>query len=386
MRFLFFIQGEGRGHQTQALALHGILTRAGHEVVAAVVGTTDGRGIPRLLREDLPVPMTEVPSPALLYSKKTKALAVWKTIRRNVKRVPAYWRAGRVIHGIVENTRPDVLVNFYEVACGAYHWLYQPQLPTVSIAHQYLMLHPEFRLPSLQWAHRTLVNQVTRLTGIGTTRRLALSFYEFPDAANDRICVTPPLLRSEVLNLTDPSDCPGDFLLAYMTHHRLADDLIAWSERHPDVPIVAFWDKKDAPETWPATPSLTFHQIHPARYLDAMRRCRGLVSTAGFESICEAMFLGKPVMMLPVPKHFEQACNAFDAERAGAGLRATSFLELDRFLDYLPRHASVQNQFRAWQAQTEARFLRHLTEVVQDPPAKLPRSIRWSGRWLRKVV
>lgn len=388
MRFLFFIQGEGRGHQTQALALHGILTRAGHEVVAAIVGTTNGpgvdaRGIPTLLREGLPVPMTEVPSPALIYSRKTKSLAVWKTVRKNAVRIPAYWRAAQTIHGIVENARPDVLVNFYEVACGAYHWLYQPRIPTVSIAHQYLMLHPEFRLPRTEWAHRTLVNQVTHLTALGTTRRLALSFYDFPDDEESRIFVVPPLLRADVLTL-EPE--PGDFLLAYMTHHRLADDLVAWSERHPDVPLVAFWDKKNAPETWEATPSLTFHQIHPARYLDAMRRCRGLVSTAGFESVCEAMFLGKPVMMLPVPKHFEQACNAFDAERAGAGLRAASFLELDRFLDYLPRHVSVQKQFQEWQAQTEARFLQHLTEVGRDAPAKLPRLIRWSGKWLRRVV
>lgn len=382
MRFLFFIQGEGRGHQTQALALHGILTRAGHEVVAAVVGTTDGRGIPTLLREGLPVPMTEVPSPALIYSKKTKALAVRKTLRKNFVRIPAYWRAGEIIHAVVENARPDVLVNFYEVACGVYHWLYRPQIPTVSIAHQYLMLHPEFRLPSTRWAHRRLVNLVTSLTGLGTTRRLALSFYDFPDDEQARIFVTPPLLRAEVLALTPE---PGEFLLAYMTHHRLADDLIAWSQAHPDVSIVAFWDKKDAPDPFQATPSLTFHQIHPARYLDAMRRCRGLVSTAGFESIGEAMFLGKPVMMLPVPRHFEQACNAFDAERAGAGLRATSFLELDRFFEYLPRHVSVQEQFRAWQAQTEARFLHHLTDVVNDSPAQLPRLIRWSGRWLRKM-
>jgi len=382
LRFLFFIQGEGRGHQTQALALHGILTRAGHEVVAAIVGTTDGRGIPALLREGLPVPMTEVPSPALIYSGKTKALAVRKTLRKNFVRIPAYWRAGKTIHAILENTRPDVLVNFYEVACGVYHWLYRPGTPTVSIAHQYLMLHPRFRLPSTRWAHRRLVNQVTSLTGLGTTRRLALSFYEFPDDEEARIFVTPPLLRADVLALTPE---PGDFLLAYMTHYRLADDLIAWSQAHPGVPIVAFWDKKDAPDPFAATPSLTFHQIHPARYLDAMRRCRGLVSTAGFESICEAMFLGKPVMMLPVPKHFEQACNAFDAERAGAGLRATSFLELDRFLEYLPRHVSGQAQFRAWQSQTEARFLRHLTDVVNDAPARLPRLIRWSGQWLRKM-
>ena len=409
MRFLFFIQGEGRGHQTQALALHGILTQAGHEVVAAIVGTTDGRGIPTLLRDRLAVPMTKVPSPALIYSKTTKSLDLFRTMRVNSARIPRYWQAAHTIHAVVEKHRPDVLINFYEMACGIYHWLYRPSLPTVSIAHQYLLLHPNFQLPGQRWLHRTLVNQVTHLTSIGTTRRLALSFYDFPDAPNARIFVVPPLLRAEVLgegltprpplrgrggdstlhNSPSPSERgPGGeasvqpFLLAYTTHHRLAEDLIAWSKTHPETRIEAFWDKSDADERWAASPSLTFHRINAERFLDAMRRCRGLVSTAGFEAICEAMYLDKPVMMLPVPGHFEQACNAYDAERAGAGLRATSFSELDRFLDYLPTHQSVQVFFRQWQAKTTPSFLQHLTEAKRDAPARISRFIRWTGRWL----
>ena len=56
-----------------------------------------------------------------------------------------------------------------------------------------------------------------------------------------------------------------------------------------------------------------------------MARCRGLVSTAGFESIAEAMYLGKPVQVVPVEGHFEQWCNAFDTVRAGAGIRSKVF-------------------------------------------------------------
>ena len=38
MRFLFIVQGEGRGHLTQALALEEMLTRNGHEIVEVLVG------------------------------------------------------------------------------------------------------------------------------------------------------------------------------------------------------------------------------------------------------------------------------------------------------------------------------------------------------------
>lgn len=54
-----------------------------------------------------------------------------------------------------------------------------------------------------------------------------------------------------------------------------------------------------------------------------MAGCKAYASTAGFESICEAMYLGKPVLM--VPAHIEQDCNAYDAMKAGAGIISDSF-------------------------------------------------------------
>lgn len=38
MKFLFIVQGEGRGHLTQAITLEEILRRNGHEVVEVLVG------------------------------------------------------------------------------------------------------------------------------------------------------------------------------------------------------------------------------------------------------------------------------------------------------------------------------------------------------------
>lgn len=38
MKILFIVQGEGRGHLTQAISLERLLTRSGHEVVEVLVG------------------------------------------------------------------------------------------------------------------------------------------------------------------------------------------------------------------------------------------------------------------------------------------------------------------------------------------------------------
>ena len=66
--------------------------------------------------------------------------------------------------------------------------------------------------------------------------------------------------------------------------------------------------------------TLSFHSLNDEKFLDLMASCSGLVCTAGFESVCEAIYLGKPVILVPMKGHFEQYCNARDAERIGAGI------------------------------------------------------------------
>jgi len=60
--------------------------------------------------------------------------------------------------------------------------------------------------------------------------------------------------------------------------------------------------------------------------------------------VCEAMYMGKPVLM--VPTHIEQACNAFEASLAGAGIVADYF-DLNKLLDYIPHYEKKKN-FRDW--------------------------------------
>ena len=159
----------------------------------------------------------------------------------------------------------------------------------------------------------------TRLTSIGACRRLALSFRPMDDSPASRIRVVPPLLRSEVLACESER---GDYLHGYLLNAGFADDVLGWHSRHPRVPLHFFWDKPGEEETCCMDDTLTFHQIDDMKFLRYMSGCRAYATTAGFESVCEAMYLGKPLLM--VPAHIEQDCNAYDAARTGAGIVADS--------------------------------------------------------------
>jgi uncharacterized protein (TIGR00661 family) len=182
----------------------------------------------------------------------------------------------------------------------------------------------------------------TRITAFGSQERLALSF--LPKENTDQVRVVPPLLRREVKQLVVNRE---DFFLAYMVNPGYAEEVLTYAKANPTARIKAFWDKKEAKEIEFPLPNLSFHRVNDQTFLEAMAACKGLVCTAGFESVCEAMYLGKPVMMIPVAGQYEQACNALDAEASGTGVAS------DRFdfgkLENLPQpNSQATLEARAW--------------------------------------
>jgi uncharacterized protein (TIGR00661 family) len=375
-RYIFVVQGEGRGHLTQAIALHEILTNAGHQVVAVLVGSTNGREIPAFFKEKVQSDLRTFESPSLVYGK-GKSVQLFQTIFKQLLRFKAYWDSTKTLHKAVEAHQPDVIINFYDMVCGFYYLRFRSKIPCVCIGHQYLLLNKHFKTIKGKVIERFLLNANTKLTKVGATKLLGLSFAPLPNDGFNK--VVPPLLRQEVKTLETHSD---PFILAYTTHHRLSEDIIAWHEANPSQKIHCFWDNKETQEVWQYSPNLSFHRINAPKYLDMMRTCSGLASTAGFESVCEAMYLGKPTMMVPVPNHIEQQINAFDGQRAGAGIAAESF-DFSKFIQYLPHHKDIKNDFRNWQNQTSEVFLKEIEAVVQP---KIQETYRFNQPSIRKSI
>lgn len=364
MRVLFLVQGEGRGHLTQALSLAQILKTAGHEVVGALVGVTAERGVPAFFSEKFTAPITPVFSPGLAYNAGTNELQPFRTTMQAIRYARPFWRSLKQVRVHIDAHQPDVVVNFFEMLGGLTYALLKPSVPMICIAHQYMAFHPNFQRPQGQWFYRQAFKLNTRLTCFGARELLALSFDKQPDEPTQRLRIVPPLLRREV---TEQKPTPGDFLLAYVTQPGLTVEIRKAHEQRPDVRIDGFHAGVDVPDQV-VDETLTYHAINGKRFLDFMARCKAVVTTAGFESVCEAAYLGKPTLMIPQPNHYEQACNAIDGQRAGVGLASDQF-DLNRLLDYIPQHdAQVSEKFRAWYGQGYFLFLAALNRAATPRP------------------
>ena len=368
LRCLFVVQGEGRGHLTQAMALRRLLREAGHRVESVVVGKSRGQAVPTFFRDAFEAPVTHVESPSFVSDGQDRSVRPWATLLREAGRTPTFWRSLGALDDAIDRHEPDVVVNFFEPLMGIYAASRRPSVPIVAVAHQYMFLHPAYQFPSGRWVQRWGAKAFARLTAWGAARRVALSLYPVPNGARNSLSVLPPLLRPEVFR--QPQGRREPFFLVYILNSGYATEVIRWHERHPDVRLHCFWDRPDAAPVEHYDDTLTFHQLDDEKFLSLMARCQGLVTTAGFESIAEAMYLGTPVQAVPVAGHYEQLCNAVDAVRAGAGLRSHQF-DIERLQDLLPHRSADGERFRTWVRHARHQFVQEIEAAAErrDVPA-----------------
>lgn len=356
LRVLFLVQGEGRGHMTQALALAPMLKRAGAEVVGALVGMGPNRELPAFFLDEIGCPVRRYDEPNFTFDAQSKGIRYGQTLLDNARRLPALTRSLRAIQDAVDTWKPHVIVNFFALMGGFYGGMVRKRPPVVAVGHQYMFHHPVYPFPPGTALQTTLARRYTALTSWGASRRMALSFYDA--APMEALEPAPPLLRDRLREVSVGDD---GFLLVYLLNSGYAEDVMAWSRTHPDVPLHVFWDRPGAPQEEQVSPSLTLHRLSGEKFLQKMGRCTGLVCTAGFESVCEALYLGKPALMVPVQGHFEQQCNARDAQLLGAGLGHDRF-DLSALLHLADTYTPVPG-FRAWADEAESRFVSTLFEV-----------------------
>lgn len=360
MKIMFTVQGDGRGHMTQAIAVGQILERDGHEIVAVTAGTNPSRTIPEFFAREFGDRLIPIASPGFSFQR-AKGVATLASLRQMVAGRAAYRRSLGAIHAAIERSKPDLIVNFLEPLMGVYNLLQRPQVPVVSVGHQFMLGHPEFvrckKFAFQQWTMR----QFVRLTGARSTK-LALSFYPAAALPERRLFVCPPLLRAEVFEL--PLGQPGRFLLAYVLNQGYAEDILRWHAAFPEVELHCFCEKPKVEPVWRFDATLFFHKLDGSKFLRMMAESRGVACTAGFESLNEAAWFGKPLLVVPVENHIEQHLNALDAQKAGLAVAADSF-DLTPLLRRWK--AAKLESYRAWLSQARTTLLSVIEKVTAKP-------------------
>lgn len=317
IRTLFIVQGEGRGHLSQSVALKEYLEEEGHTVEAVYLGGRVSREIPAYYKEIFKKKLTLFSSPGFLRTPNKKGIYVGRTILYNLVRSVVYLKEVKRIRREIEILKPDVVFNFYEGLGALAMRKLGPGIRRIGIGHHFFLHLDVYRFKGGNFLHRVLLNHHTKLIMSSCDRVLALSFREHP--GNKKIAVVPPLVRKR---FREASYRSGGSYLVYLLNEGFVVDLIRLARLHPDLSFDLF---SDLPLQTPVPEGIMLHRIDDAAFIEKMETCRGVISTAGFDTAAEAAYMGIPLAVIPVENHYEQLCNSVDVKQSGVGILLTEF-------------------------------------------------------------
>jgi uncharacterized protein (TIGR00661 family) len=338
MRILYGVVGEGMGHAMRSRVVIEGLAAAGHEVEVVVSGRAHD----------------------YLHNSMDGVHRIWGTAiamanNEVQKRATARMFIRDAAHGLPDNLRlyqemlgrfePEAVITDFETWAAFFG--YSRRIPVISLDNNQGLRRlqlPDDVLAGERGAW-TLAKNIAKAKVPHAYHYLITAFFDAPPRKK-RTTIVPPILRPQLLAAT-PS--VGEHVLVYQTNPSflsLTDTL-----RRSGVPCKIYGLRRDL--TAPVIEdNLTFCPFSETTFVDDLASCRGVIASAGFTLITEALHMRKPYLATPVRGQFEQIMNARILSHLGYGMTdddlspeaVESFLSnLDRFADNLsayPRHSN----------------------------------------------
>ena len=165
-----------------------------------------------------------------------------------------------------------------------------------------------------------------------------------PPLLGGRTVLVPPIVRTSIVEAQPER---GEHLVVYSGG---SDELID-ALRVCGVPSRVY-GMRDGPEVGTTDGAIEYRPRSIDGFLEDLVSARGVITGGGFSLLSEAVYLGKPVLSVPLRGQFEQLMNARYLQREGFGLCApaidaptlSEFLDrLDAFHDRLGEYVQAGN-------------------------------------------
>lgn len=304
-----------------------ILSNDGHECLGVLLGTSKFRKRPEFFNNYFEGKITQYSSPNFIRDAENKSIRILQSFIYNLFRAGKYFKSIRNIHRTVKKLRPDLIINFYEPLTGLYRFFYKKHIPCISVAHQFGWKYTGY-ISTGSIAEKIAIKFLTYISAFGSDILFCIFPEEKSAIPDSKIAFIPPLIRNEIKKAIVSNN---GAITGYLLNSGYQNEVRNWHKEHPGQVINCFIDSPDSETQGNST--LHFHQIDDKKFIESFSTCNALITTAGYETICEAMYLGKPVLMVPVKNHYEQYLNSIFFERLGVGL-SSDFFDINKLLNF----------------------------------------------------
>lgn len=356
MRILYGVVGEGMGHALRSSVVIEKLLADGHDVHIVA----SGRAVPYLqqrfggLTEIWGLTLTVVDNQV------HNLLTTAANLRGALKGLP---RNVREYFEVEMAFEPELVISDFET----WSWLFAKvyDIPVICLDNIQIInrcKHDADIIGQERDDFRLAKGIVKARTPNADHYLITTCFY--PPVRKERTTLVPPVLRQ---NIFDAVPTTGEHLLVYQNSESFGE--LEGLLHELDVPCLVYGLRRVEQDV--VEKKLTFRAFSDQGFIDDLASSRGVIASAGFTLIGEAVHLGKPYLATPIRKQFEQLLNARYLAKLGYGDYS---LHLDlptlrRFLDRLPEHEAAlatyerQDNSPTFEA-LEALFDRHHAELL----------------------
>ena len=303
MRILYGVVGEGMGHATRSKVILQHLA-ASHELQIVVSGRAH-----QFLGQSFPqIPVHEIHGLSMVYQDNRVRKA--KTLFRFFHDLAGFADNVDTMTGIWESFRPELCIADFE-SC-AYLFAKQHRLPVLSIDNMQIInrCKLDVKIPPEDRGAFRLGRTFVKAKLPRCDHYLITSFF-FPKVRKKRTSLFPPILRETILEAKKTAT-RGEHILVYQTSDTFRD-LIPTLQRLPDKFIVYGFKRNEN------LGNVTLKDFSETGFVDDLTSCRAVLAGGGFSLMGEAVYLGKPMLSVPLKGQFEQILNALYLQKNGYG-------------------------------------------------------------------
>jgi uncharacterized protein (TIGR00661 family) len=334
MKILYGVTGEGMGHAMRSRVVLEHLLAAGHtvEIMAS------GRAAAFLAKRFEGVNTIHGLHMILEENRVRRGKTLWSNVVAGVAGVPRNIAAYFELIGSFE---PEVVISDFE----SWTYLYgkHQRLPILSIDNMQV-IH-RCTLPAEIIADHKVAFELTKAfikTKLPGCDAYYITAFFRPEPRKPHTYLFPPILRPEILAARP---APGDHVLVYQPgpNEALQRALAATGVE------CRIYGMRPGQAEELRDGALRFLPFSEAGFIDDLAACRAVIASGGFTLMGEAVFLGKPMLAMPLEGQFEQVLNARYLEREGYGMWAANLDDrgvVPRFLDRVPACARALAGYR----------------------------------------
>lgn len=330
MRILYGVAGEGRGHSSRARAIIENLEEKGHRVLVLAYGLAY-----KALREKFKVIKIE----GIRFKFNREKLSVYGTIRKSLPYVMKNIRTGKARDKEILKFWPEIAITDFEPVTAIFSYKYK--IPLISIDNQHRMTFSKLKIPQNYMKDFLMAKLAVRVYIPKADYFIVLSFLP-ENQKRSNVFFVSPILRKEVLRLKEKK---GDKILIYMNqpYKRIIEILKKINEK-----FIVYGYNINRKE------GNIIYKKDPKEFLKDFASAKAVIASSGFTLMSEALFLKKPLFVIPLKGQFEQTLNALFLKQSGMGdfSENPTLKDIEAFLSNIERYRMALRNYKMNPRQT----------------------------------